>query len=275
MRAKLPAVLSVVVSLLGCAHEAEPFRPATAGATRLLQQNPGLTSPERLTGEFTIFDVPVGDLVMELCPKAAAREASMETRIQAAALIRAVRSIGGDARTTFAPDGASPSRTEVLVVDGEKRRSYLIRYHPGAFDFEYRRSSDEEPLRGSQALPEPATIHDLHSALLLLRAWQPHLDEEAHFYVVMGRRLYRVEARSAGRKVLVIEGTPRVTTRIDGEATRIDIDPSDTGQARRTFSLWLEEGRDAVPVRLSATGTYGDVTMTRTRYERSTSLCKK
>lgn len=277
MPAKFFAVLGVASSgLLGCAHETEPFRPTTAGVTPLLQREESarLTVPERMTGEFTLLGVPVGDVVMELCPKNATREAIMETRIQAAALIRAVRRIGGNARTTLSSDGASPTKTQVSVLDGEKTRAYLIQYQPGSFDFEYRRDPEEEPLRGSYALPEPATIHDLHSALLLLRNWQPHLAEEAHFFVVLGRRLFRVEARSAGRTVLMVEGKPRVTTRIDGEATRIDdVDANEAGKSRRTFSLWLEEGRTAVPVRLSATGSYGEVTLTRKHYENTAPLC--
>lgn len=213
-------------------------------------------------------------MVLRVCPGEAPGESTVESRIRAAALIRAVRSVGGTGRTVLSPELDAPVTSEFDVIDGDVTRSYRIQFAPGRFDYEFQKTG-EELRRGRHELPEPATPHDLHTALLLLRAWNPRLDEEAHFYVVLGRRPWRVRARSAGRAVLLIGGSPRVTTRIDGEAHRVDKDTLDPDKDYRTFSLWFEEGANAVPVRLSATSGYGDVTMTLVRYESSAGPCRR
>jgi hypothetical protein len=229
---------------------------------------------ERIEGEFTLLDVPVGDVVVRICPSVETVPATLETDMRAAALIRAVRRLGGTARTLLEANGSSPSRAESEIYDGKTTRSYQVRFGPGA-SFEYEYSKTGEPARrGGRTLPVETAIHDVHSALLLLRNWQPRLDEQAQFYVVLGRRLWRVDARSKGRTVLLVKGVPRVTTRIEGEAERVDAsDSSDPSTSRRNFSLWFEDGAQRIPLRLTATSSYGDVTMTLTGYERSPRVC--
>jgi hypothetical protein len=262
---------------LGCAPTNPARRPKTEAApSRLLRPDTAAIHAERIEGEFTLLDVPVGDVVVRICPSMGTEPAILETRMRAAALIRAVRRLGGTARTLLDANGSAPSRAESEIYDGKITRSYQVRFGPGAsFDYEY--SKTGEPMRrGGRTLPVEATIHDVHSALLLLRNWQPRLDEQAQFYVVLGRRLWRVDARSKGRTVLLVNGAPRVTTRIEGEAERVDAsDSSEPSTSRRSFSLWFEDGAQRVPLRLTATSSYGDVTMTLTGYERSPEVCER
>lgn len=230
---------------------------------------------ERIEAEFNLMGVPIADMTMLVCPEGSSPEPTIETQIRAASLIKAVRRIGGSSRTVLSTDGVSPTTTETDVQDGDRVRSYRIQYGAGYFDYEYERTGEESPVRGTIKLPAAATIHDLHSALLMLRAWKPRLEEQAHFYIVLGRRLWRVEARSAGRGVLMLRGTPKLTTRIDGEARRLDgKDALDPAKGRRTFSLWIEEGAQAVPVQVTSSSSYGDVTMTLVQYQSSPRVCE-
>lgn len=260
---------------LGCAQVTPAKEPVPVAATPVLEPARDALHAERISADFSLLDVPVGDLVMQVCPRSDGRGADIDTQMRAATLIRAVRRVGGTAHTTLGADELGPERTEIEVYDGDKTRTYRVSYGPGEYEYEYVKSDEEEPRRGRKTLEVPAIIHDVHSAFLLLRAWKPRLDEHAHFFVVLGRHLYRVDARSAGRKVVIVDGTPRVTTRIDGDARRIGAQGApDAGSAHRSFSMWFEEGPGAVPVQLTATSSYGEMTMTLTRHERSAAHCE-
>jgi hypothetical protein len=123
---------------------------------------------------------------------------------------------------------------------------------------------------GNNPIPEGAEPHDLHSGLLLLRAWRPRLDETAYFYVVLGRRPWRVEVTSRGPEMIKVGDDPRLTNRIDGVAVRMGDGP---GNPNKRFSLWLAEGAERIPLRMVADATFGQVTLNLTGRESGEREC--
>jgi hypothetical protein len=103
-----------------------------------------------------------------------------------------------------------------------------------------------------------------------LRAWRPRLDETAYFYVVLGRRPWRVDVTSRGPEMIKLGDDPRLTYRIDGVAVRLGEGP-DTPPKR--FSLWLSEGAERVPLRMVADASFGQATMTLTGRESGEREC--
>lgn len=239
----------------------------------LLEVNERLTEAERIESNVELLGLPLGTLVLDVCPA----DSLITSTIEASSLVRLVRRISGTATTHLAGDGQKPERTEVRVQDGEDTRTYRVAYADRGYEYEYERSK-RETKRGKRDLDAAAPLYDLQSAMALLRTWQPRLDEEAYFYVVLGRQLWRAEARSVGPEMLTVSGAPRLTRRVDGVAFRVETpeapeEPKDAKDVRRAFSLWFENDRAGYPVRLVAKSSYGDVTMSLSRYVRSDEFC--
>jgi hypothetical protein len=214
---------------------------------------------ENLHARIDLFGIRLATLESSLCPPEPNLPATLQTRVTAAPLLNAIRAVGGDARTELS-ESRAPNTSEYHFREGDILRHYRVDYRPGTYAYVYDNGGASQ-LTGEDSVPEGAAAHDLQSAMLLLRSWRPRLGELGYFYVVLGRRLWRVQATSAGPQVIKTQGSPRLTHRIDGVAMRL-WEPS--GAAPRRFTLWLSEDAHRVPVRMLAEASFGEVTMTLT-----------
>jgi uncharacterized protein DUF3108 len=228
---------------------------------RLLASSGVLRAPpaERLQARIDLFGIRLAGLESTLCHSEPNLPVTLETRVTAAPLLNVIRTVGGEAKTELSPSRA-PLSSEYHFREDDLLRHYQVNYREGTYAYVYDNGGSSQ-LTGEEAVPEGATAHDLQSAMLLLRSWRPRLGELGYFYVVLGRRLWRVDVTSAGPQVLKTEGSPRLTHRIDGVAARL-WEPSQA--APRHFTLWLSEDADRVPVRMLADASFGEVTMTLT-----------
>lgn len=253
----------VLLMLTACARDAviESVDPDVGG--HLLE--PGGSrdlgqKSEVLRAEIELLGLALASMESHRCPALDDRPASIETRVDAAPLVRAIRRTSGEARTVFGGETAAPTRSDYVMRDGSLLRHYLVDHAEGRFDYSYD-NGGAHSRRGHDDVPEGAAAHDLHSAMVLLRAWRPRLDETAYFYVVMGRRLWRVDVAAKGPQVIKIDGVPQLTYRIDGVGVRAwqptEVEP-------RHFSLWVSEDPERVPLRMVADASFGEVTMTLT-----------
>lgn len=267
----LAAVLPVLV---GCSSVPGPT--SASGAIPAMPVSELTARPsraERIESEVELLGLQMGKMVLDFCPA----DSLINTTIEASPLVRLVRRLSGTATTHLSGGGLTPKRSSVEVHDGDKTRTYRIVYTGTGFEYEY------EPVqgkveRGQNEGAGGAPLYDLQSAMALLRSWRPRLGEAAHFYVVLGRYLWRAEASSAGPEMLTVSGAPRLTRRVDGVAFRVDTDGAPkqeegASDVRRAFSLWFDHDGAGYPVRLVARSTYGDVTMSLTRYVQSDEFC--
>jgi uncharacterized protein DUF3108 len=222
-------------------------------------------TPETLRADVSLSGVHLGRIESTWCPHTTGGR--VETEMKPASLLKALTHASGRAETEVELPGWAPRASDYDLREGDVVRTYHVSYHEGRFVYRYEKGGVPQ-LEGSDDVPEQARAHDMQSALLALRAWRPRLAEAAHFYVVLGRRLWRADVRSAGPEVIKIDGVPQLTTRIDGTARRLWEAPDAPGP--RQFSIWFGEQAERVPVRLTADGKYGPVTMTLT--ERSAAL---
>lgn len=252
---------------LGCAHDARLEVPRSDARAQLI----AAAAPQRaeqqelLRAEVDLFGLPLGSLESSSCPHLDG--VTVSTRVQPAALVNALHRSGGDARTELSPIG--PSVSEYFIQDGSLLRHYRIEHHAGAFDYLYD-NGGEARRTGQGSVPEGAHPHDLHSALALLRAWRPRLDEVGYFYVVLGRRLWRVDVRHVGPEMIHAQGAPQLTQRLDGVSVRLwqpeAVEP-------RRFSLWLSADAARVPLRMVADASFGQVTLALTGREPLSARC--
>ncbi len=269
-------VMGMVVGLLmglGCSGASAP--PGAAGAIPAMPVSGGrerLTLPERIESDVELMGLPMGKMLLDSCPA----ESRITTTIEASSLVRLVRRLSGTATTVLSPDSLIPERSSVVVNDGDDVRTYRVEYTGGGFDYEYEPAKGKVE-RGRKEGAGGAPIYDLQSSMALLRTWRPRLGEAAHFYVVLGRNLWRAEANFVGPEMLTVSGAPRLTRRVDGVAYRVAAQGSAPDSAandvRRAFSLWFEHDGAGYPVRLVARSGYGDVIMSLARYVQSDKFC--
>jgi hypothetical protein len=221
---------------------------------------------ETLSAEVEVLGLRLGTLQSSRCTLHGATQ--IETHLAPIPLVNALHRSGGDARTVFGPS-SMPLSSEYHIQDGDLLRHYQVQYRTGAYEYVYDNGGRAKN-RGRESVPEGAPAHDLHSALSLLRSWRPRLGELGYFYVVVGRRLWRVDLKFAGPEVILAQGTPRLTQRIDGTSVRLwqtqESDP-------RRFSLWLSEDPDRVPLSLVADASVGEVRLTLTSREHGAGDC--
>jgi hypothetical protein len=195
----------------------------------------------------------------------------MATRVKPSSLVKLVRRTGGSARTELAPESQAARTSEYEMNEGDLVRHYELEHHPGGFEYSYDNGGAARR-NGRGTVPEGADPHDLQSAMLLLRSWRPRLGEEAHFYVVLGRRLWRVDVAAKGPEMIAPDGVPRLSHRIDGVAVRLwhsaEVQP-------RHFSLWLSDEPARVPLRMVADASFGHVTMTLTSRSAPAGACSE
>lgn len=269
---RLAVALGAVLGTAACGQASviEPEAPAAA-SHRLIAASSARHESEVLRASVEVFGIEVATLESSLC---AVRDvgATMETEVEAAPLVKVIRSTSGQAKTELLGPGAAPRSSDYTFRDGDIVRHYQVDYRSGAYAYVYDNGGVERRT-GVNEVPEGAEPHDMHSALLLVRAWRPRLDEKAHFYVVLGRRPWRVDVTSRGPEMIKLGEQPRLTYRIDGVAMRLD-PPGAKGTPPKRFSMWLSEEADRVPLRMVADASFGQVTMTLTGRDTSERDCQ-
>jgi len=264
--------LAVALGLLAsaCAHDARlQVVDGEAQGQLIRMPDPAGLHSETFEAEIVLLGLSMGTLHSTVC--ASADSATLQTRIKPAALVNALHRSGGDARTELGALAPAPSVSEYNVQDGDLLKHYQVEHRLGAYTYAYD-NGGEARRTGQGEVPEGAYPHDLQSALLILRNWRPRLGQKGYFYVVLGRRLWRVEATSQGPEMLQTEAGPQLTYRLDGVSVRL-WQPSEVEPRR--FSLWLSEGADHVPLRMVADASFGEVSLTMLRRQANPSDCER
>jgi hypothetical protein len=89
-------------------------------------------------------------------------------------------------------------------------------------------------------------------------------------FVVGGRRLWRIDVTYGGPEAIGSAIGNRRAIRFTGRSYRArrDFTP-ETAQPSRTFTVWLSDDADRVPLKVAAKTELGDIAMDLTEYSRS------
>ena len=125
----------------------------------------------------------------------------------------------------------------------------------------------EAPRNWVQPLPGGRMIHDLHSALAWLRAWDAERVRQASFLSVRGRRLYTVRVESHRSQRIRTPMGPRIAQLFELRGARLTpdlrIDPT---QKPSTLRLWISVDDARLPLRFEAETRLGKVEAELTEY---------
>jgi hypothetical protein len=145
-----------------------------------------------------------------------------------------------------------------------KPRDYSVHFGRGSYSYDYRRS-DGFAKAESVPVPEGLWPYDPGSGVLLLRSFRPAPAERAHFYGVVGRHLWRVDAVFRGSDMVPYRGGTRPAVRIDGVIQKLTGEPDDRGS--RDFQIWFSDDGERVPLRVAVDSKLGEVRLELASYE--------
>jgi hypothetical protein len=254
----------------GCTHAGVVEAEAPVPTARLLEaRRTAAPGNEVLRASVEVFGLEIATLESSLCA-APERGTTIATEVEAAPLVKIVKRTSGEARTDLLEAGGTPRTSDYTFRDGDLVRHYKVDYRAGGYAYVYDNGGFARRA-GQSDVPEGAEPHDMHSAMLLLRAWRPRLGETGYFYAVLGRRPWRVDVTSRGPEMIKLGEEPRLTYRLDGVASRL-WEPE--GATPKHFSIWLSEDSARVPLRMVADASFGQVTMTLTDREVGGGSCR-
>jgi hypothetical protein len=270
----------LTLAAAGCAGaEATTLPPAPAVRPAAAPVEIGLNPGETMAFEVRLAGIVAGEAEVAVGALGAFeghRAVVVKSRAATAGAIAVVRHVVDESTTVIDMDSGRPLALDSVVEQGDARITATARFTDTAADITYTRPNETAPHRmridfskGIAATPG-ATAHDPLSAMAQLRGWRAAPGSRRTVFVVGGRRLWRVDVACAGQDTIGSAIGNRRAIRFTGEAYRARRDfAPETPRPSRTFTVWLSDDADRVPLKVVAKTELGDVVMTLTEYSRS------
>lgn len=251
---------------------APPVRPAATAAVAV-----GLSPGETMAFEVRLAGVVAGEAqlaVGTIGDYEGHRAVVVKSRAATAGAAALLKHVVDQATTTIDMDTGRPLALETLVEQGNSKTTATAKFTDRFADITYQRSEEREPHKlrldfGIGAV-QGVTVHDAHSAMAQLRGWRAAPGTTRTVFVVGGRRLWRIDVTYAGQEAIGSTIGNRRAVRFTGRSYRArrDFTP-ETAQPSRTFTVWLSDDADRVPLKVTAKTELGDIVMDLTEYNRS------
>lgn len=267
-------VLMFAIAACG-AEAAKPAATSTAPATSVAPAAPGavgLTPGEAMAFEVKIAGLTAGEAqlaVGALGDYQGHRSVIVKSRAATAGAAAIVRHIVDEATTIIDMDTGRPLAIDTLVEQGDTKTTARGTFREHTAEITYVRDGVVRP--HVQRIDLGAhTVHDAHSAMADLRGWRAAPGAKRAVFVVGGRRLWRVDVTFVGEDTIGSALGNRRALRFTGDSYRIKRDLSvETAKPSRTFSVWLSDDADRVPLKVAARTELGEVVIELTEYNRA------
>jgi len=268
----------LLVAIAACGGAASGSRgPADVARTMQPDTAPPLASPANglFPGESMTFTVAVGGVP---CGEAAlavgapgevdgVRAIVVTSRVASAGAARLVRVIEDDLTSTIDLVSGLPRAITADVVFGTRRYHADGVFGGAVVDLAWHRNDGN--LHHTRYDFGNVDAHDAHTAMAALRTWDGSAGDRRRLYVIGGRRIWRTDVTWTGRETIGTRLGNLTAVRLDGVSLRVTADLSlDANVEPRTFTVWLSDDADRVPLRVVAHTELGDVTIELTGYER-------
>jgi hypothetical protein len=253
------ALLAVVTVACGGASDLSPQPPmlAPAGPGEIDEEIVGLAPGESLAFELKVAGVLAGQAQLAVGAPGLVdgrRAIAVSSVMRTAGAFALIKEVKDEVTSYIDLEQLRPIRSTSDVIFGPRRYHAETTFsdHGVAIDFR----PEGQPARTIQYDFGEAVVHDAHSAMALVRTWKAEPGERMGLWVIGGRRIWRTEVWLAG-------------TRLDGTSvrTRPDLAP-EKGKTPRSFSVWLSDDADRVPLRFSAKTELGEISIDLVHYER-------
>ena len=266
--------LVLAVGGLGACAGAEAMTlPQTAkpGVVATSTNEVGLNPGETMAFEVRLGGVLAGEAALavgELGEFEGKKAVVVKSRANTAGAAALIKRIADEATTVIDMGTGRPLKLDTIVEMGQRKTVAEARFTGTIADVTYKRSDDPNPHNykinfGTQ------TVHDTHSAMAQIRGWRPAAGTTRSVFVVGGRRLWRVDVKFIGVETVGSAVGNRRAIKFEGASFRARPNFTvETDKPMRTFTVWLSDDADRVPLRVLANTELGDVTVDLTEYAR-------
>jgi hypothetical protein len=264
----------LVLALAGCAGAEAMTLPQAAKPSDVVTSTNeiGLNPGESMAFEVRLGGVLAGEAALavgELGEFEGKQAVVVKSRANTAGAAALIKRISDEATTVIDMTTGRPLQLETLVEMGAKRTEAQAKFTGTVADITYKRSDDPNP-RNYKINFGAQTVHDTHSAMAQVRGWRPTLGTTRSVFVVGGRRLWRVDVTYRGSETIGSAVGNRRAIKFDGASFRARPNFTiETDKPMRTFTVWLTDDADRVPLRVLAKTELGDVTVDLTEYARN------
>jgi hypothetical protein len=263
----------LVIALAGCAGAEAMTLPQSAkpGMVTTATNEVGLNPGETMAFEVRLGGVLAGEAALavgELGEFEGKPAVVVKSRANTAGAAALLKRISDEATTVIDMGTGRPLKLDTVVQMGDRTTTAEAKFTGTIADVTYRRSDDPKPHNykinfGTQ------TVHDTHSAMAQVRGWRPAPGTTRSVFVVGGRRLWRVDVKFVGVETVGSAVGNRRAIKFEGASFRAKPNFTiETDKPMRTFTVWLSDDADRVPLRVLASTELGDVTVDLTDYAR-------
>jgi hypothetical protein len=263
-------LLALAACAGGCAG-AEAMTLAPQGTSSSATGEIGLHPGESMAYEVRLGGLLAGEAelaVGETGTFEGHRAVVVKSRAATAGAAALIKKIVDEATTVIDLDSGRPLKLDTYVVQDGKTTTAQARFTGNIANVTYSRDDEGKP--HSYKIDFGAmTVHDTHSAMAQLRGWRATPGTTRTVFVVGGRRLWRVDVRYVGEETIGSILGNRRAVHFDGASYHARANFGvESDKPSRTFSVWLSDDADRVPLKMSAHTELGEVTMALTDYTR-------
>jgi hypothetical protein len=254
------------------ARVAAPAPTLAAAPLAGLVVKPFFVPGETITWDVTYAGVEGGRArlaVGQIGDSSGRRIVALRAEAESAGLARVVSEMRDTIDSWVDIDTGLPARTESTSTTGGPQTVVRVERIAGAalarMDV-YAPRYGADGMHKSQRLPN-ATTHDPLSVVLALRAWAAPPGSRAVLYSLGGTRIWKNVFTSGGHERVDGPLGTRAALRIDGVSTRITPALQEDAQPARTYSIWVTDDPQHIPIRIVAHTELGDITARATSYQ--------
>jgi hypothetical protein len=264
--------LLIVAACGGADAMTAPVAPAAVGAARPSDTvEVGLVPGETMVFEIKLAGLLAGEAqlaVGQLGDYEGHRAVVVKSRAATAGAAALLKHVVDDATTVIDMASGRPLLLDNTVEQGDSKTTMTARFTGHVAEITSSRPDDKAPRKQVIDFGR-AAVDDAHSAMAELRGWRAAPGARRSVFVIGGRRLWRVDVVLVGPDTVGSEHGNRRAIRYNGEAYRSSRSlAAETARPSRTFSVWLSDDADRVPLRLTAKTELGDIVMDLTDYTR-------
>ncbi|MDB4963500.1 MAG: hypothetical protein JWP01_3499 [Myxococcales bacterium] len=257
--------------LVGCAGAdamtSQQPAPAEAQPANELGLHPG----ETMAFEVRLAGVLAGEAqlaVGQLGDVDGRKAIVVRSRAATAGAAALIKKISDEATTVIDVETGRPISLDARVENSGKTSTATAKFSGASAEVTYQRSGDKEP-RTTKLNFGTVIVFDAHTAMGQLRGWKATRGAVRTVYVIGGRRLWKIDVTYAGEETIGSALGNRRAILFEGKSYRARSNMTvESDKPARTFSVWLSDDADRVPLKVTAKTELGDIVMDLTDYAR-------
>jgi hypothetical protein len=271
-RAPIGLLIALAAGCAGADAMSLPASPKAAGsAAESAGDELGMYPGETMAFEVRLGGVLAGEAALavgELGEFEGKEAIVVRSRANTAGAAALLKRIVDEAVTVVDVETGRPLQLDTLVEQGERRTTAHAKFTGSIADVTYQRSGQAVPTNykinfGTQP------VHDTHTAMAQVRGWRAAPGATRSVFVIGGRRLWRVDVKVLGVETIGSALGNRRAIKFEGASFRAKANFTvEANKPARTFTVWLSDDADRVPIKVLAHTELGDVTVDLTDYTR-------